>query len=236
MAEVLAETPIAQPSAELQLFRERRQTHKNFLECGVDAPTCGAMARLAPMLLYPWGSARIWPQAALVSYLTHRDAASLTSSLAWTQLLLRLMERSAAPEPGFYYNHFVAVLEQLEAGNRYPSQAPRYDGWNGTLSEYLKMLIPDARQRGLTFEEAWNEWGASHYLLESVPTLLYALELSGHQPRQCLQWISGVTGAREALGALAGAALGALHGVQRHWDIPGPVTQTLNDYRQHLGL
>lgn len=236
LPQVLADTPMPQPSSELQLYRERRQHNKNLLECGVEAPTCGAMARIAPLILYPWGSSRIWGYVALMTYATHRDPAALICSLGWASLLLRLIERAPSPPPNFYFDHFVGILEQLELPEHtYASQAPRYDGWNGRLSEYLRLVIPDARRRGLSFEEAWQEWGSSHYLLESVPTVLYALEQAGHMPRQCLQLVVSGPSANQALGAMVGAALGALHGTQRHWDLPPTVSPILNNYRDHLG-
>ena len=221
----LAGAPVDQPSAGLQAFRENVDRGESFMATGSKLADCWAMARLAPLLLARRRSlsASHWVFVIMGAHLTHNDAASAASCVAFANLLWDLMCAGGPPSSNYYLEHFVNVLSSVETDQTYPSTAPRHDGWKGRLSEYLQMVIPDARRRGLTLAEARQEWGSGSYLLESVPSLLYLLECHGHQPQVALRQATSNR-------PLAGAALGALHGTLPGWEMQGEVARAYQDF------
>jgi ADP-ribosylglycohydrolase len=149
------------------------------------------------------------------------------ANVAYTKLLLKLMASPAAPAPGSYLDYVYHKLKLVETSREYSSRMPRFDGWQGTLSEFLASAIPSARRRSLSFVEAVSEWGSSAYLLEMMPTLLYLLECYGHQPKVALELATQGPHASPLLAALAGATLGALHGVIPGYEPQGELQEIL---------
>ncbi|MBI3925655.1 MAG: ADP-ribosylglycohydrolase family protein [Armatimonadetes bacterium] len=233
MIKVLVDAPVADPSESLLALRSKGKK----VWGGTGGPDCGALRRLPPLLLCRWGSRPGGAAAcfvALGAHFTHDDAASAASCMAYAALLWDLMAMTDPPSPDFYLNRFQEVLGELEVDKTYPAHTPRFDGWEGRLSEFLSLAIPEARRRGLSAGAAHKEWGSGSYLLEAVPTLLYILECHGHEPGKALRAATRGTGDRASLGAVVGAALGALHGPQPDWKIEDDQVQAIAALRQRL--
>jgi ADP-ribosylglycohydrolase len=65
--------------------------------CGAESAGNGALTRIAPIvLLHPGTSAALWLDTALASIVTHRDASSVASCVAFADLLARLAEEQKA--------------------------------------------------------------------------------------------------------------------------------------------
>lgn len=226
----LADAPVTRPSDGLVRFRERVNAGESFMSSGAATPDGGALRRLAPLLLarrrHP--SASHWVFLIMGAQLTHNDAASAASCLAFGNLLWELALAPAPPAGGFYLDRFLEVMSEVEKDDVYPSRAPRYDGWTGRLSEYLQLVIPEARRRGLSFDEARREWGEGGYLLECVPGLLYLLECHGHQPQVAVRQAQS-----EWLAPPVGAAMGALHGRQPDWELKGDARAAWEQFVAH---
>jgi Ca-activated chloride channel family protein len=224
----IAAASVAHPSPVLVEFRQRVDQGESFLSCGVRSHDCGALCRLAPLLLTRGlsPSASHWVFVIVGSHITHNDAASAASCVAQAHLLWELMLAPAPPSSHYYLNRFLDILTQVEQREPYAATAPRYDGWVGPLSEYLPMVMGEARRRGLTYQEARQEWGSGETLLETVPAMLYLLECHGHQPEVAMRQVVG----HPCLGPLVGAALGALHGVQPGWELKGAAADAYREY------
>jgi Ca-activated chloride channel family protein len=234
LATTLAESPVGEPSADFATFRDNLRQGQKFWECGVDHPHAAPLARMAPLLLARWlnpGSPS-WYFVLLGAHITHHDEAVAAANVAYVSLLWDLLSRSDPPGARSYLDPFIQVLQQVEVDTEYAARQPRLDGWKGKLSDFLVMVVGDARRRSLGFQEAVREWGTSDYVLEAIPTLLYLLECHGHQPRQALQEAARVS---PLLGALAGTALGALHGVVPGFQPQGQLATLLGDLQQRLG-
>jgi len=224
----LSAIKVENPSQCFAIFRERVDQGESFLSSGANLPDAGAMARLAPLLLGRLRNptASHWVFIVVGCHITHNDAASAASCLAFGNMLWNLMQLSVAPSSHYYLDTFLAVMDQVEKEQLYPSPAPRHDGWTGKLSDYLRHVIPDARRRGLSLEEVRQEWGSGAHLFETVPALLYLLECHGHQPHVALRQAQSCNW----LGALAGAALGALHGNQTEWPLQGEYATAFQEF------
>lgn len=211
LAKKLAEAPLAHPSPGYLAFRQNIERDCAFVDSGVDTQDSEALLRVPAMLLSRWKAPRalMWTDIAMASFLTHKDAASLAASVAFAVLLWELLAHDSPPPSAFYAERFGSVLQEVETDRAYPSRAPRFDGWSGTLSQYLTVVLGDARQRALSVPLAAGEWGKTDHLFETVPLLLWILERHAGEPAVALRLAQDI---HPAVACLTGAALGALHG------------------------
>lgn len=214
LSKALAETSVPRPSHTLCMMRQRGYGSDRWFELGSASAGCGALRRIAPVLAlhHPRATQALWSDVAIASLLTHRDSSSLASCLGFAALLWDLTNMGAPPPPEWYCDRFLEAVEDLETDQMYQAQARRFDGWSGKLSDFVRMALPDARQRGLSAAQAMREWGSGPYLLELVPSMLYVLELHGANPAEALRQATRGTLDPSSLGALVGAAMGALYG------------------------
>lgn len=236
LAAELSRAPVARVSPSLEAFRRQLARGEEWHECGAPSAGCGALRRIPAVLVGrledPDG---LWADVAMAGMLTHNDNASLTACLGFTALLWDLLEMPAPPEPSWYLTRFLEAVEGLETGQTYSLQARRFDGWKGTLSTFVRERIEEARERDLTAEQAMREWGSGPYVFEMVPGLLYILEQHAEQPRAALEAATRTTFEPGSLGALVGAALGALHGDGPHWTKQDDLEQMLLEVARTFG-
>lgn len=227
----LAEAPVTRPWNSHREFQLR--VHEGFLACGARSSDCGAMVRMAPLLLarYKRGGAGFWVFLIMGSHVTHIDAASAACSLAWASLLWDLACQPSPPAGQFYWERFSSVLKQVQREAVCAARAPRYDGWRGTPYEFFQMVLTEARANGRSFEEARDDWSAGPHILEATATALYLLESHGHQPQLAMRLALARESDREWLGALVGAAVGAVHG---QWTLSGNAASTWSEFAGRL--
>ncbi|MEW6281012.1 MAG: ADP-ribosylglycohydrolase family protein [Candidatus Eremiobacterota bacterium] len=228
---------VNQPGPSLRAFRANLDQGMRWQEAAVTSAGCGALQRIPAVLVPHWDGVQVmlfWTQPILACRVTHNDCAALVSCLGFSILLWELMAMSAPPRPTWYLERFLAVRD-AEIDTPYRSRASRYDGWEGNLTQFLEQAVGEARQQGWEAHEAYRAWGSGAYLLETVPTLLYLLERHGHDPSGALQAATGGPAASGPLGALVGAAMGALHGVQPDWSLGTETEQALTRIRQRFG-
>lgn len=229
LANEFARAPVARISPSLEAFRQQIKRGFPWHDAGAASAGCGALRRIAPVLAAHLNeTAGLWSDVALAGMLTHNDNASLTGCLGFASLFWELAGKDAPPASGWYAEHFLQAIEGLEKQS-YTATAPRYDGWNGTLSAYVRMVMGEARCRALSVEQALREWGSGPFVLEMVPSLLYVLELHGADPERALREATRTSLEAGSLGALVGAALGALHGTIPGWELDPEMESALQD-------
>ncbi|MBK6348817.1 MAG: ADP-ribosylglycohydrolase family protein [Proteobacteria bacterium] len=127
--------------------------------------------RIAPLvLLHPQGtSAALWLDAALASIVTHRDASSVASCVAFVDLLARLLRLPAPPTADWIIATFVATgVKSAGPAVLCPQRAlhrPR-----GFLSDYLEFVLGEAARHDWSVRRSCEAWSSGAYLLETVPT------------------------------------------------------------------
>ena len=227
----LAEAPVARPWNSHLEFQLR--VNEGFLNSGSRQSDCGAMTRVAPLLLarYKKGGPAFWVFLIMGTHLTHLDPASAACTMAWANLLWELACVTVSPPGAFYWERFARVLLQVQRDLPCSARAPRYDGWSGTPYDFLKMVLEEARDHGRSFEECRDAWAAGTHILEATATALYLLECHGHQPQLAMRLAMSKEAEREWLGALVGAALGAVHG---QWALSGEGASAWHDFTQRL--
>ncbi len=183
-------------------------------EAAPDSAGNGALMRIAPMVLphLRAPSAALWTDTALSARITHNDSSSVAASVAFVELLWRFLTRSQAASSTDWFETFVATVRALEAEKTYRPRGGRFVGFEGTLSAFLARAIPDALDRDLSTLDACNGWYSGAFLLETVPCVLYILLRHGHDPEQAIVRAVNDTHDNDTVGAIVGAAVGALHG------------------------
>ena len=173
----------------------------------------GALMRIAPVLvphlMDPTPALRA--DAALAAAITHHDTMSTASCVAFIMLLWDLIGRSEAPEPAWWIDTFVDVLRPLEVEATYQPRAPGLE-WAGPLSGFIDRYVRPALDEDLDTITACDRWYSGAYLLETVPCVLYILARHGHDPEEAIVRAVNDTRDNDTVGAIVGAAVGALHG------------------------
>ncbi|MEW6282053.1 MAG: ADP-ribosylglycohydrolase family protein, partial [Candidatus Eremiobacterota bacterium] len=209
LAERFAAEPVRGLGRSLREFVSRVKDGKPWYECAPGSAGNGALMRIAPVLLphlrHPGPD--LWADTALAAVLTHRDGASVSSCLAYVHLLWELLRQSAPPSPAFYLDTFLQAAERLEPEGRY-----RARGFEGRLCDYVRREVTRAWREDLPARAACDRWGSGPYLMETVPCLIYLLMRHGQDPGEAVVRAVNDTYDADTLGALVGAAVGALHG------------------------
>ncbi len=175
----------------------------------------GALMRIAPVLLphlHRPGPA-LWADAALAASLTHDDAASTSACVAFVAMLLELLQLDAPPPQQWWVERYVELARELEGDVTLKTRfgAP----WQGPLWRFVQVHVPEAMARDLPAVDACNTWGSGAFLLETVPSALYILARHGHDPEAAIIRAVNDTRDNDTVAAIVGAAVGALHGVDR---------------------
>ncbi len=182
--------------------------------CGAESAGNGALMRIAPVvLLHPAGtSAALWLDTALASIVTHRDASSVASCVAFVDLLAHLLRMQAPPPPGWIIKTFSATVRRVCADQLYRPRGGRFADWEGHYADYLEHVLGEAARHGWSTREACDNWHSGAYLLETVPSVLWILEMHAHDPAAALIRAVNDTKDNDTAAAIVGAAVGALHG------------------------
>ena len=86
-----------------------------------------------------------------------------------------------------------------------------------------------AAMKDLSVLEAGKDWYSGAYLLETMPNVLYILMRYGHDPEKAIIRAVNDTKDNDTIGAIVGAAVGALHGkdcLPKRWvdNLSGQIT------------
>lgn len=182
--------------------------------CGVESAGNGALMRVAPLvLLHPGGtSAALWLDTALASIVTHRDACSVASCVAFADLLARVLRLDAPPTADWIIGTFLSTVRQVSTDHAYRPRGGRFTEFEGTFPDYLERVLGEARRHGWTTREACESWYSGAYLLETVPSVLWILAGCAQDPEEAIVRAVNDTHDNDTVAAIVGAAVGALHG------------------------
>lgn len=198
-----------------EFIRNYSDKGESWLVAGSESAGNGALMRIAPMTIPhindPEG---LWADTALSAMITHRDSASIAACVSFTQMLWKLLARDTVPEPEWWVNEYVETARQLETDH---SHTPRSDSitidYRGPIWRFVDEYVPLAYRQGLSTLEGSNYWYSGAYLLETVPTSLYILMQHRSDPEEAIVRAVTDTKDNDTIGAIVGAAVGALHGI-----------------------
>jgi ADP-ribosyl-[dinitrogen reductase] hydrolase len=189
-------------------------------ECGPESAGNGALMRIASMLIphLRTGTAELWADAALSAMITHNDSASNAACVAFVWMLWDLLQMDRPPEPDWWLHTYVDTARTLETGQAYQPRGGSYTSYSGPLWRFAEERVGEAHLLGLSTLDACNAWHSGAYLLETVPGVLYILMCYGDQPEEAIIRAVNDTRDNDTIAAIVGAAVGALHGIER---LPG---------------
>lgn len=174
----------------------------------------GALMRIAPAVLphLRAPSPALWSDAAVLTMITHNDPAAIGASVAFVDLLWRLLGSDSVPPRGGWLEPFVSKLREVE--DDAPRYTPNKQGLGGPTSlwSFTQRHVSAALDADLDAATACNSWYSGAYLLETVPSVLYILERHGHDPEEAIVRAVNDTKDNDTVAAIVGAAVGALHG------------------------
>jgi ADP-ribosyl-[dinitrogen reductase] hydrolase len=214
LAEAFATGPIRGIGQSMLKFVVGVQRGQSWVEAAQPSAGNGALMRIAPALMphvrHP--SPALWSDTAVLARLTHDDAASTASCLAFVGVLWSLLRHEAPLEPAWWIDRFITRMGQLEGtASRYRTRTPHLSH-DGPVWAFTKMQVDAALARELSVEDACNHWHSGAYLLETVPSVLYILCRHGNDPEEAIVRAVNDTKDNDTVAAIVGAAVGALHG------------------------
>ncbi|NPV08562.1 MAG: ADP-ribosylglycohydrolase family protein [Anaerolineae bacterium] len=221
LARRFCQEPIFGVGSAVSQFVTNWKAGQPWYQCGVRSAGNGALMRIAPVLIphLQTGGRELWADVALAAMVTHNDAASISACLSFTHLLWQALQLPQPPSPEWWLEEYVQVARDLERGD-YASNAPAHAGYRGPVWRFAEERVALAWRKGLSVLEACNWWYSGAYLLETVPSVLYILMNHGHNLEEGIIRAVNDTLDNDTIGAIVGAALGALHGkraIPGHW-------------------
>ena len=197
-----------------QFLRNREQGAASWYHYGAESAGNGALMRIAPLaLLHPQGtSAALWLDVALASIITHRDACSVASCVAFVDLLARLLRLPAPPTSDWIIATFAATVRQVCTDQPFRARSGRFTDREGSFPDYLEFVLDQASRHDWSIREACAAWSSGAYLLETVPSVLWILARHAHEPEEAIVRAVNDTHDNDTIATLVGAAVGALHG------------------------
>jgi ADP-ribosyl-[dinitrogen reductase] hydrolase len=177
----------------------------------------GALTRI-PATLLPHvvrGGADLWVDVVLGTAVTHNDRAAVGASVAFVAILAELLTMNGPPEPGWWLDRFVRFAGPIEGENNplKPRGGPLEGQWSGPLWRFVEEFVPP--QEGRTVLDASGLWYSGAFLLETAPTVLHLLIRHANDPEEAILRAVNDTKDNDSIGAIVGAAVGALHGEER---------------------
>jgi hypothetical protein len=125
-------------------FLRRRKAGVPWERAGAESAGNGALMRIAPVLVPHLGvpSTALWADAALAGAITHRDAASIASCVAFIRVLWEVLQLAERPRPGWFVETFCETARQVEGDDpRYESRAPAFQGRRVALWSFARDLV-----------------------------------------------------------------------------------------------
>ncbi len=197
-----------------QFLGNRARGTAAWYHSGAESAGNGALMRIAPLvLLHPEGtSAALWLDVALASIITHRDASSVASCVAYADLLARLLRMPAPPTSNWIVATFLATVRQVCTDKPYRPRGGNFAAREGSFADYLEIVLAEAQRHDWSTQTACAAWSSGAYLLETVPSLVWILARHVHDPEEAIVRAVNDTHDNDTIAALVGAAVGALHG------------------------
>jgi ADP-ribosylglycohydrolase len=190
----------------------------------------------------PAPSRELWADTALAAACTHNDPTSTSACLAFVAMLWELLVMDAPPPAEWWWQRYVEVARDLEGetGQAPKGEGEKGEGevqlvprggklLSGEMSPEGRMfigplwrLVDEYVPRALETCKAWPDqaavlasgdiWYSGAFLLETVPTVLFILARCADDPEEAIVRAVSDTKDNDTIGAIVGAAAGALHG------------------------
>jgi ADP-ribosyl-[dinitrogen reductase] hydrolase len=201
-------------SAVRQFTSNYKTGEKPWYQCGVKSAGNGALMRIAPMV-FPHlqsGTTDLWVDTALSATITHNDSGSTAACLSFVNMLWQLLTLDRPPKPDWWLETYIETATDLEVDHTYHPRGGAFPEYEGTIWQFVEETVGKAYQKKLSTLDACNSWYSGAYLLETMPSVLYILMRHGDDAEEAIVRAVNDTKDNDTIGAIVGAAVGALHG------------------------
>ena len=214
LAKRFAQEQIFGIGATVRQFQFNHGAGQPWDQCGVRSAGNGSLMRIAPTLIPHLRnpSPALWADAAVSGMITHNDSMAIASCVAFVAILWDLLGMDRPPKPEWWLDRMVDVLKDLECDESYEPRSPDLKDFKGPLWRFLEQEIGPAWEKGVPIVDASGRWFSAAYLLETVPCVIYILMRHGDDPEEAIVRAVNDTWDNDTIGAIVGAAVGALHG------------------------
>lgn len=206
---------------------------KSWMESGPKSAGNGALMRIAPVIFshLQSGDGKLWVDTAISAMLTHNDTASISACIAFVAIFWELLRKKQAPEPEWWLNEYSRATRDLELRVKYRPRSKAMSDFEGSLMDFVQREVKPAFHSSMSVLDAGDRWYSGAYLLETVPIVLLILMRYGHDPEEAIVRAVNDTKDNDTVGAIVGAAVGALHGkaeLPKRW-VEGCLGRTSKD-------
>ncbi|WP_156786058.1 ADP-ribosylglycohydrolase family protein [Archaeoglobus veneficus] len=196
-------------------IRNYKDERKPWYLSGVHSAGNGALMRISPVLIphVKKPSNELWADTLLSTLLTHNDPLAISSSVAFVNILWKLLQMEDAPPPNWWIDEYVKVASQIEGGTRYKTRRKGLM-YSGSGYEFINTYVRKAVENEVDILKFSNKIGSGAYLLETLPFVIYVLCNYSYDPEESI--VKAVTYSKDSdtIGAIVGSAVGALHGAE----------------------
>ena len=191
-------------------FLAAHRAGRPWYACGPHSAGNGALMRIAPLAL----ASDPWVDTALAAMMTHNDPGSTAACIALVAMLRRLLATRAVPPPEWWLESYVSTARDLEGEASYAPRYGDYMDYRGPIWRFVERHVADAHARARPTVEACAAWGSGAFLLETVPCVVHILMCHADDAEQAIVRAVNDTHDNDTIGAIVGAAVGALHGAR----------------------
>jgi ADP-ribosyl-[dinitrogen reductase] hydrolase len=214
LAETFATGPIRGIGQSMLRFVVALKRGRSWVEAAQPSAGNGALMRIAPVVVphLHRPSSALWSDTVILARLSHDDAASTASCLAFVRLLWTLLGSELPFPRGEWLRVFLEEMRRKEGdGTRYRTRTPNLVH-DGPVWRFAAEQVERALEEDLPAVHACNRWHSGAYLLETVPSVLYLLVRHGDDPEEAIVRAVNDTKDNDTVAAIVRAAVGALHG------------------------
>ena len=182
---------------------------------GVPSAGNGALMRISPIVL-PYltrPSEEMWADSVLDTMMTHNDPLAISASVAFVNILYKLLGMDRPPEPEWFIEEYVSVAREVEGDKTRYKPRNREIPYEGPAWEFVEKYVRWAWEEQMHPLEFGNYVYSGGYLLETVTvTLLFAMYFIDNSYEMITRAVSWSYDS-DTIGAISGYLCGALHGI-----------------------
>jgi ADP-ribosyl-[dinitrogen reductase] hydrolase len=213
LARIFASRQIFGMGRTVGAFRRSFNAGRPWHEAAQPSAGNGALMRIAPVVI-PHAkapSALLWEDAIMAGAVTHNDCSSIGACVAFAGMLVDLLATTNVPSADWWLDTYCSRARLIEGDVQL---RPRKVGleFTGPIWQLVETYVRRALKEDLAVLQACEQWYSGAFLLETVPSVLFILARHSNDPEEAIVRAVNDTRDNDTMGAIVGAAMGALHG------------------------
>ena len=200
-------------------LRNYKDRHKPWFVSGVDSLGNGALMRIAPVVVASLGNPEenLWADTILATMMTHNNPVCIGISVAYIDLIRKLLSSHAPPDPRKTIDEFADIVEEFVKDTKYEKMPPTVKKklaakFSEHPWEYVREAVNYGLDNDMSVKEFSETFGSSGHVIETAITVLFTFAKHANDPVEAMKKAVTYAEDNDSVAAILGAALGALHG------------------------